>query len=253
MKKTAGGGRGPKTRKAREDQGQDKKLSTGVTFPSASEEENHFRSQPPTAAEQTFHKGDVIMEETNTTVAKEQSEASAQAAESIPAKPSREEVDALIRNRVRAAMVVGLVPIPAFDMAALASLQVEMIYKLGKLYNVPFKAEWGRQITAALVGEILPGLISPKLSYAVARNIPLIGFGLGVVTMPLANAASTYAVGQVFARRFADGEFTNMDLKKVGEEIKDCYAESKKTVSGWFKKDKKEEAVASAAGESPTA
>jgi len=243
MKKMTRGSKESKGRTSSPDDIHDKKLSLEVAgdvkFLPSSQEHDRFEGQPSSAIDPSFHKGDAIMEEHSTSVDEKQSEASAQPAENTPAKPSREEIDAIIRNRVRASMAVGLVPMPVFDMAALASLQVEMIYKLGKAYNIPFKAEWGRQITAALVGGILPGLISPKLSYQIARYIPVVGFGLGVLTMPVANAASTYAVGQVFARHFADGgSLCNIDLKKVGEEIKGCYEESKKTVSGWFKKEK---------------
>lgn len=170
------------------------------------------------------------MEETPSGTAAPQSE------ETTRVQPSQHEIDAIIRNRVHSSLAIALVPIPLFDMAALAALQVEMIYKLAKAHDIPFKAEWGKQISVALVGGILPSLITPKLS-DLARYIPIVGPGLSLATLPLTNGAATYAVGRAFAKHFATGEdLCNLDMKKLGTEIKAGFEDSKKTVGGWFKK-----------------
>lgn len=153
-----------------------------------------------------------------------------------PVQPSREHIDAIIRNRVHSSLAIALIPVPVFDMAALAALHTEMIYKLAKAYNIPFSAAWGRQITAALAGGILPTLITPKLSNWL-RVIPIIGPGLGLATLPLANAAATYAVGRAFADHFATGEgLCKGSMDKIGQKIKDGYADSREAVKGWFGK-----------------
>jgi uncharacterized protein (DUF697 family) len=162
--------------------------------------------------------------------------AAPQAEETAKTMPSQHEIDAIIRNRVHSSLAIALVPIPLFDMAALAALQMEMIYKLAKAYDIPFKAEWGKQVSVSLVSGILPSLIAPKLS-DLARYIPIVGPGLSLATLPLANGAATYAVGRAFAKRFATGEsLCNLDMKKLGTEIKSGFEESKNTVAGWFKK-----------------
>lgn len=170
------------------------------------------------------------MEETASSTAAPQPE------EATPIMPNQHEIDAIIRNRVHSSLAIALVPIPLIDMAALAALQMEMIYKLAKAYNIPFKAEWGKQVSTALVSGILPSLITPKLSDLV-RYIPIVGPGLSLATLPLANGAATYAVGRTFAKHFATGEsLYDLDMKKLGSEIKAGFEESKKTVGGWFKK-----------------
>lgn len=152
--------------------------------------------------------------------------------------PAPETINAIIRNRVHSSLAIALVPIPVVDMAALAALQLEMIYKLAKAYDIPFQSQWGRQITVALVGGILPSLLTPKLS-DLARYIPVIGPGLGLATMPLANAAATYAVGKSFADHFATGEgLDKASMTRIGDSIKAGYEGSKKTVSGWLGKNK---------------
>ncbi|GAU08628.1 YcjF family protein [Desulfoplanes formicivorans] len=152
--------------------------------------------------------------------------------------PAPETVNAIIRNRVHSSLAIALVPVPAFDMAALAALQLEMIYKLAKAYDIPFQAQWGKQITIALVGGILPSLLTPKLS-DLARYIPIIGPGLGLATLPLANAAATYAVGKSFADHFATGQgLDKASMNKISDSIKAGYETSKKTVSGWIGKGK---------------
>lgn len=186
----------------------------------------------------TLLPGERIVEETPATDLNLQTE------ETAPVKPCTRETDIIIRNRVHGSLAIALVPVPFFNTTALAALQVEMIYQLAKAHGIPFKAEWGKQITAALVGGILPALITPKLSHLM-RYVPIVGPGLSLATLPLTNAAATYAVGRAFASHFATGAgFNPLDMKKIGDEIKSGYEGSKKTVKGWFTKDEPAEVPA---------
>lgn len=157
--------------------------------------------------------------------------------------PTRCEVDSIIRKRVYASLAVGLAPLPLLDMAALSTIQGEMIYQLCKAYNVPFKAEWGKKAVGCMLGGITPVLLTPGIAN-VLRYVPVVGQGLGLAGGCLAFAAATYAVGQVFARHLASGgTLLTCDFNNMSAEIKNGFEKSKDTVKGWVKRsDKKNEA-----------
>lgn len=151
--------------------------------------------------------------------------------------PSQEEIDRIIRKRAHAALAIGLVPVPFIDLAALSAVQTEMLYRLSAAYNLPFSKEWAKKTVALVTATVLPGLLTPSLRNF-ARYIPVVGFGLGVVSMSLASAASTYALGHAFARHFASGgTFLTCDLGKIKEEVKSTYASSVDKVKSWSKKE----------------
>ncbi len=153
------------------------------------------------------------------------------------AMPSQQEIDAIIRKRTHAALAIGLVPVPLIDLAALSALQTEMLYRLSVAYNLPFSQEWAKKTVGLVTATVLPGMFTPSLRN-LARYIPVIGFGLGVVSMSLASAGATYALGHAFARHFASGgTFLTCDLAKIKEEVKSTYAGSVEKVKSWSKKE----------------
>jgi uncharacterized protein (DUF697 family) len=165
------------------------------------------------------------------------------AAEKKPA-PESCEIEAIIRKRVYGSMAFGLVPVPAFDLAALTAVQVEMLYRLAQAYDVPFKKEWGKKAVGVVLGAALPGLFAPTFANLV-RYIPFVGTGLSIVSWPLTLGASTYALGMAFAKHFASGgDFLNCDLSKIGEQVKGGYEKGLDKVKGWAKGNKEEKAAA---------
>ncbi len=150
--------------------------------------------------------------------------------------PTQCEIDAIIRSRVHASLAVGLVPIPLLDIAALSTIQTELLYQICKVYGVPFKADMGKKIVGCIAASTLPVLLTPSLR-SFTKYIPIVGFSLGAVSTSLAGAATTYALGHVFARHFASGgTLLDCDPAKIGAEIKSRYESSKETVAGWMKK-----------------
>jgi len=65
-------------------------------------------------------------------------------------EPSQEELDNLIRNHVYASMGVGLVPIPLADFLALTGIQINLLRKLAKTYDVPFSKDTVKNILLKL-------------------------------------------------------------------------------------------------------
>jgi len=90
----------------------------------------------------------------------------------------------------------GLIPLPGVDLVALTTVQVLMLRKLCELYEIPFSQQWGKSLVTALVGGLTPSYL---------KAIPGIGTLVGVITGPIFNVASSYAVGRVFTQHFESG------------------------------------------------
>ncbi|MBF0099522.1 MAG: DUF697 domain-containing protein [Desulfobacterales bacterium] len=131
-----------------------------------------------------------------------------------------EQPENIIRNHVLGSMGVGLIPMPLVDLVALTGVQLNLLRKLAKKYNVPFSQDKGKNVLAALLGSGLPVSISGAVA-SLIKSIPLIGQTTGAITMSVLGGATTYAVGKVFEQHFASGgTFLNFDP----EAVKDYYA-----------------------------
>jgi uncharacterized protein (DUF697 family) len=173
--------------------------------------------------------------------------------ESGNTQPAQHVVEEIIRNRVYASIAVGLVPVPLVDLAAQSAIQTELLYRLTKVYNVPFKEDMGKKAISLVLGTALPGLLAPSLSDLV-RYIPVIGTSLSIVSWPTTLGASTYALGQAFARHFASGgTLLDCDFNKLGAEVKSGFDKSKETVKGFLKRGKGKEAETEVAPEATPA
>jgi len=160
-----------------------------------------------------------------------------EATKELPAVPYDRfnEASDIVRTRVYWSLGVGLAPIPLLDFAALMAIQLEMISKLAKLYDAPFQKDIGKHLIASLVGSVVPTLAAGPLS-AMIKFIPVIGLATGAVTMCLAGAASTYALGRIFTKHFAlGGTLFTFDPEKMREEFKKTFEEGQ-TLAGDLKK-----------------
>jgi uncharacterized protein (DUF697 family) len=128
--------------------------------------------------------------------------------------------DNLIKNHVVAAMAIGFVPVPIFDVGLLVASQVKMVHGLCKLYQVPFSEGRVKSIILSLIGGSVPVFGTIGLSSGV-KLVPGIGslFGSGLVSTT--GGATTYAVGQIFSKHFASGgTLVNLDRKNVRASFK---------------------------------
>jgi len=112
--------------------------------------------------------------------------------------------DSIIRKRVYTSVGAGFIPIPIFDILALTGVQIEMVSKLAKLYDIPFKKDIVKTSISALVGGILPVATTPLIS-SMLKFIPVIGQTTSAVALSATGGASTYALGQVFKQHFESG------------------------------------------------
>ncbi|MBF0551463.1 MAG: DUF697 domain-containing protein [Deltaproteobacteria bacterium] len=138
----------------------------------------------------------------------------------------------VIKNRVLWAMGAGLVPIPLLDMAALTTIQLEMVRSLAKMYDIPFSKDITKTVIASLLGSVIPVSLAGPLS-SLIKIIPLIGQTTGVITMSLVGGAATYAIGRVFLQHFeSGGTFLDFQPQKVKDYFAEQYEDGKKVVAG---------------------
>ena len=137
------------------------------------------------------------------------------------------DVDNIIRNHVLGSMGVGLIPIPVVDLVALTGIQLNMIRKIAKIYDVPFSENKGKSFIATIFGCGLPVSLGNTVA-SLIKSVPIIGQTSGSLAMPIVAGASTYALGKVFEQHFAyGGTFLDFDSKKARETYKKMFQKGK--------------------------
>lgn len=112
--------------------------------------------------------------------------------------------DAIINKDMLLAMGVGVVPIPLVDFVGVTAVQLRMLRRLAELYQTPYSKKDTAALVSTLVGGALPAAAAMPVA-SLVRWIPVVGWTLGTASMAILSGASTYALGQVFARHFAAG------------------------------------------------
>lgn len=120
------------------------------------------------------------------------------------------------------AMGVGLVPLPVVDIIALSGLQVKMLSVLARIYGVDFSENAGRSMVASLSSSVGAESVGKGLLGSVLKSIPLVGWIAGLLILPAATGALTYAVGRIFSQHFESGG-TFLDFRS--QEFKDAFKE----------------------------
>lgn len=154
------------------------------------------------------------------------------AAAPAPAPITDEQLDSgansIIRKYMLWSMGAGLVPVPWVDMAAIAGVQLKMISELGEKYGqkhegASFSDSKGKAIIGTLVGSVVPGQVAGGAIGGLVKMVPFVG----MVTIPAFAAASTYALGKVFAQHFASGgTFLNFNPEAVRSHYKKYFTEA---------------------------
>ncbi len=141
------------------------------------------------------------------------------------------EAKRIIKNRVITSVALGLVPLPLVDVVGLTGIQLEMVSKLARLYDVPFRKNIGKSLIASLVGGVLPASMMSG-TFSLLKAVPIIGWTTGAVAMGGLGGATTYAVGKVFVQHFeAGGNLLNFDPEAMKEYFAQQFEEGKKVAS----------------------
>jgi len=149
-----------------------------------------------------------------------------------------EKAEELIRKHTYGSMALGLVPVPFFDFVGVAAVQLNLVRKLANTYDIGFSQEVFKNTVGALVGGAIPGLAGMPIS-SLMKTIPIIGQGLGALSMPVVAGASTYAIGKVFYRHFASGgSFLTFDVDSARDYYEEQFKKGETIVSDMMKKKK---------------
>ena len=143
------------------------------------------------------------------------------------AQVSPEEVDKIIRGSVYAAMGIGIVPLPFFNLAAVTVSNMVMIRKLSNLYGVEFKEGIAKKIITSVIGAGV-GILASRPVEAVVSAVPLIGLPLTIATRPALNGMTTYALGRMFVTHFENGgTFMGANVDAMKQSFSTAFANSR--------------------------
>lgn len=144
-----------------------------------------------------------------------------------------EPLEAQIRQKKKAnritlthtAMATGLgfAPFPLLDAAGILGIQLWMLRRLAKVYDVPFKKNLAKSIIGTLIGN--------AGSVGLLKLIPGLGNVIGGGMVAISAGAATYALGKLFTQHFGQGgTLLSFDPVKSQEYFRQLYEEGKATV-----------------------
>ncbi len=144
------------------------------------------------------------------------------------------QTDRIIRTHVLWAMGAGLIPLPLLDIAAVAGIQLDMLKQLAIVHGVDYSRESGKAFVSALTGSTFAAV-----GASLFKALPGVGTILGGLSMSALSGATTFAVGTVACRHFAeDGTLFNFDVDRARKAYEDAFRQGKAYVSDL--EDKKE-------------
>lgn len=140
-----------------------------------------------------------------------------------------------IRNHMMWSMGAGLIPFPLADLFTVGAVQLDLIRKLCKIYEVDFKEEEGKAIITSLTTSMLA-----KVGARTAiKLIPGIGSVIGGVTMSVLSGASTYAVGHAFRTHFEKGgTILDIDLNRIKKVYQEKFEKGKEEAKQYQEKNR---------------
>ncbi len=140
--------------------------------------------------------------------------------------------DKIIRQHVYMSLGVGLIPIPFVDFIGVTGIQLNLMRKLSELYAVPFSKDMVKNIIGALIGGAFPASVGSRILASVSKTVPGVGQTVGAVCAATVSGASTYAVGKVFARHFAEGgSFLSFDPEKAKAFYEEMFKEGQEVAA----------------------
>jgi uncharacterized protein (DUF697 family) len=113
--------------------------------------------------------------------------------------------ETLVKDHMLMSLAAGLIPAPTFDLVAGIAIQLALLRRLCTLYGVNFSENLARGLILTLLGSVGAGALAMGLFISGLKVVPGLGTLLGVVSMPIALSAFTYAIGKVFIAHFELG------------------------------------------------
>lgn len=145
--------------------------------------------------------------------------------------PDEQQVNRLIRRHAYASLGSGLLPIPLADFILVTAIQLNLLKKLSDLYSISFSENGAKNLLGILIGGTFSSTCGIRLGASIAKFTPVIGYPASLATASLTAGASTYAIGKVFNRHFAQsGTFLSFDPKAAEAFYAKMFAEGKNTL-----------------------
>jgi|MEHZ01.5.fsa_nt_MEHZ011426568.1_4 uncharacterized protein (DUF697 family) len=149
-----------------------------------------------------------------------------------------EQAERILRDHMLIALGVGLVPVPIFDIAAFIGSGAVLVKRLCAVYDVSYKNNIARSALYGIGGAIGSIGVATTLAFSLGKLIPGVGTAAGMVALPLANAAFTYAVGKIFIAHFEmGGTLLDFNAKQYSSHIKELFKKGKDKASKLRKED----------------
>lgn len=128
--------------------------------------------------------------------------------------------------------VAGLIPVPFVDVAAVGGVQVEMLRRLSRIYDVPFSENIGKALIASLAGAMIPAT-SGIGAASMLKAVPVFGTIASGFVMPLLSSGASYAIGKAFIQHFESGgtllDFNPPDYREFLRRQKELWDVRRKT------------------------
>ena len=186
---------------------------------------------------------DLTMSEHHTEFAPQAEHSNGTAHEAPPSAPAippasasdvrRLRCDVTITKHVGAAMGFGFLPLPVIDFVAITSVQMDLVYRLSRIYDIEFSTQAVRALIGSLLGASIP--LQPALISGL-KLMPGIGTAAAFVAQPALAGASTYAIGKVFVEHFeSGGTLLTFDAGKMKAHFEQRMNEGKQVVSNMRK------------------
>jgi len=125
------------------------------------------------------------------------------------------DAEELVRKYSFGSLAVGLVPLPLLDLAALTAVQLHMLSRLARRFEVEFSEQRARSFIWSLVGAGgATGFRGILMTFI--KALPGPHRLAKVVTTGVFGSAATFAIGKVFIQHFeSGGTFLTFDPEKV--------------------------------------
>jgi len=138
---------------------------------------------------------------------------------------TRKKADKIIKDYAFGSSFTGFIPVPLVDMIGLIGMQRMMVYRLSKLYGVPYSKNLAKTYLGTLMGGFTATAASPALG-SLLKMVPVIGTVAGGAGMAAMGSASTYALGKVFQQHFeSGGTLKSFDPESVKDSLAENYRE----------------------------
>jgi len=142
-----------------------------------------------------------------------------------------------ISRHVAASTGAGFVPLPLADLALVGGVQLDLLYRLCRIYEQPFSRRLARGTLTSLLGGAVPGLQATFFASSGLKMIPGIGSAASFFATPVLAGATTYAVGRVFVDHLQNGgTLLSFDAAKMKSQFESAFEDGKKMVGMGGKK-----------------